>query len=86
MYKNENSYIETKRKNSTTKIDDNSIINLFCFKSQKKSSKKYIKIKQILHETTNKKKSNRFSRITFFENKRKNLRLKKNFQRILIFF
>ena len=46
MYENENSYIETKRKNSTTKIDDNSTKNLFCFKSQKeKLSKKLHKNK-----------------------------------------
>ena len=72
MYKNENSYIDAKRKNSTTKIDDDSTKNFLCFKSQeKKLSKNYIKTKRILHKTTNKKESNRYSRITFFESKKK---------------
>ena len=80
MYKNENSYIEAERKNSTTKIDDNSTKDSFCFKLQKeKLSKNYIKTKRILHETTNQKKSNRFSRITFFENKKEFSDNKKKF-------
>ena len=70
MYENENSYIKTKRKNSKTIINDELTKKIFCFKSQKKKlSKNYIKTKRILHETTNKKKSDRFLQITFFENK-----------------
>ena len=80
MYENENSYIETKRKNLTTKIDDDSTKKIFCFKLQKKKlSKNYTKTKQILHETTNKKKSNRYLRITFFENKKRFSDNKKKF-------
>ena len=72
MYENENSYIDAKRKNSTTKIDDDSTKSPFCFKSQKKKlSKNYIKTKRILYETTNKKNSNFFSRMKFSESKKK---------------
>ena len=72
MYENENFYIDAKRKNSTTKIDDDSTKKIFCFKSQKeKLSKNYIKTKRILHETTNKKNSNFFSRMKFSESKKK---------------
>ena len=46
MYENEKSYIKAKRKDSTTKIDDNLTKNFFCFKSQDKElSKNYIKTK-----------------------------------------
>ena len=80
MYENENSYIDAKRKDSTTKIDDDSTRNLLCFKSQKKKlSKNYIKTKRILHETTNKKNPNFFSRMKSFKSKKKFFDNKKKF-------
>ena len=80
MYENEDSYIDAKRKNSITKIDDDSTKNFLCFKSQKKKlSKNYIKTRRILHETTNKKNSNFFSRMKFFENKKRFFDNKKKF-------
>ena len=73
MYENEDSYIDAKRKNSTTKIDDDSTKNLLCFKLQKeKLSKNDKKTKQILHEATNKK-------IWIFFHEWSSLKAKKNF-------